>query len=223
MAGYLDHIFNLIKMIDPTNATKVNDFDVLTALVFSLDSVTIGGAEYGVQIYNIWDDLLTWIQIARDKVVSTKMNNPSNDSYSIRELGSRWPGIYTQFNSTLGAMLKLVQGYHQSDPSVFLSFTNRGYFSLPYSFAPLVSASNDQQSQPPLMLALGTFLITSALAQNGWSALLLCNVDWTQLAFGPSNCPGWANPACSTTYHDDCPLLDTTAQCTDSYWWYSSK
>ena len=86
----------------------------------------------------------------------------------LNEITSLEDSLRTNLNTALAR----VQGINQSDVSTFLAFTGSGIFSTSQGSQPLVTATLDAPVQP-LRLAFITFLVSTALAQNGWHVMLI--------------------------------------------------
>lgn len=131
-------------------------------------------------------------------------------------------GLRTQLNTNFADILSVVQGLNQPNTDAFLAFAGQGIFSVPTTMAPTVKAASPEQKRA-LVQSMTTFLVSVALAQNGWQALILPGVDAEGLHNGNTACPQWAGSECSDDKHKDlgCQGHEATGQCQDTYWWYS--
>ncbi|KAL8760716.1 MAG: hypothetical protein Q9184_003118 [Pyrenodesmia sp. 2 TL-2023] len=133
-------------------------------------------------------------------------------------------GLRTQLNTNFANILSVVQGLNQPNTDAFLAFAGQGIFSVPITMAPTVKAGSDEQKQA-LVQSMTTFLVSVALAQNGWQALILPGVDAEGIHNGDKACPQWAESDCSEDEDKDlgCQSHEPTGQCQDTYWWYSKE
>ena len=115
--------------------------------------------------------------------------------------------------SNVEGALQLVQGVNQTNVSDFLAFVGQGDLSIRNTLG-LLSTSTVSA------LAMTTYLVTTALASNGWHILMVPGADPTK---GSSQCPTWTGGCGEQTDMDasKCPHLNNFTQCTESYWWYS--
>ncbi|KAL8785266.1 MAG: hypothetical protein Q9213_003470 [Squamulea squamosa] len=139
---------------------------------------------------------------------------------TLRDLFIGPRGLQTQLTTNFGDTLAIVQGLNQSDPSAFLALAGQGLFSVPITQAPSVKAASPEQKLA-LEQSMTTFLVSEALAQNGWQALILPGVDGEGLHNGDKQCPAWAEAECADKNEIGCQSHDPTGLCHDSYWWYS--
>ena len=127
------------------------------------------------------------------------------------------PSLETNFRN----LLTTVQGLAQPDTSAFLAFASQGTFSVPTVQGPASGAASDVQKEI-LKQSMTTFLVSMALSQNDWQALLVPGVDAEGLYNGNKVCPDWASSQCND--HKDtmgCHSHDPSGQCHGTYWWYS--
>ena len=103
----------------------------------------------------------------------------TEDSRSVQmdELNAQIPTLRQQLQFNLENGLKLVQGVNQTDVSTFLAFTGDGAFSVSLNNGPPTIEASMGQTVQPLLLAFTTFLVSMALSENGWHALLLPGVN----------------------------------------------
>ena len=132
-------------------------------------------------------------------------------------------GLLRNLKSNFNDSLSVVQGLAQPNTSAFLAFAGQGVFSAPAVQGPATGAGSEEQ-QKILKQSMTTFLVSMALAQNDWQALLVPGVDAEGLYNRNPNkaCPDWASSDCN----DDndamgCHSHDNYGQCQGTYWWYS--
>ena len=130
-------------------------------------------------------------------------------------------GLLPSLTQNFGVLLSIVQGFGQPDTSAFLAFAGQGAFSVPAISGPAAGAGSTVQADI-LKQSMTTFLVSVALAQNGWQALLVPGVDAEGLYNGDTACPAWASSQCD----DDkdvmgCHSHDAFDQCQGTYWWHS--
>ncbi|KAI9762468.1 MAG: hypothetical protein M1835_008032 [Candelina submexicana] len=76
-------------------------------------------------------------------------------------------------------------------------------------------------------LAFTTFLVSQALVDQGWHAVIAIGVDPLDITYGTRFIPDWAysheDPAAYSFGHDlNCHTYDNNSQC-DNAWWYSEN
>ena len=136
-----------------------------------------------------------------------------SQQYQIAQLQSALPNITLRLLDNINAA-----NYEaMTNLSSFLTLASTGEFST--SSSPSLSNSTDG-----LYTMFNTYLVSTALAQNGWDAVLVANANPQQITTNPSvPLPTWALYDCT-----DCPNLrnlnceyyDENGQC--NYWWYSN-
>ena len=130
-------------------------------------------------------------------------------------------GLLPSLNSNFEELLFIVQGLNQSNPSAFLAFAGQGTFSAPTVQGPAAGAASDVQ-KAVLKQSMTTFLVSVALSQNDWQALLVPGVDAEGLLNGNKACPDWASSQCN---NDKDAMKghshDSSGQCQGTCWWYS--
>ncbi|KAL8682369.1 MAG: hypothetical protein Q9186_001559 [Xanthomendoza sp. 1 TL-2023] len=72
-----------------------------------------------------------------------------------------------------------------------------------------------------LVQSMNTFLVSEALAQNGWQALILPGVDGEGINNEQQGCPQWAVDDCNADPDIGCSSHDEFGQCHEYYWWFS--
>ena len=123
--------------------------------------------------------------------------------------------IVAQFQMNLQNTLSLVLGVNQTGVSHFLSSTSTGIFATEHSRRPQVSFNIEPYN---------TFLLTSALMQKNWTALMLPGVEPLSLQNETSKCPAWALSACKNSSDIGCHQeYDPYGRCSAASWWYSKS
>ena len=196
--------------IDPNRIAQVDMSAIMTTLGLSLSFLPGAQTSYPTIV---------------DRVTSTIVKTPylaevlapvgTESSYArISELNVS--DIKAQFQVNLQRALSLIQGVNATDVTLFLALTGNGDFNVPYKAVPRVTPAN-------LPLAFNTFLLTSAWAQNNYTALLLPGVDPQGLANGTRQCPSWAASDCPASKDIGCDGGYTPySECADASWWYSA-
>lgn len=218
-------INGIIDLVDPVKKTHVALNAILTALSIGLGFIPAIGPEFAA---------LPSIAISAAKIALQGIQKAPTVAQAIWPVGSEdsqnkqidtleneIPSLLSELQNRLQQGLQLVQGVNQSDVSSFLAFTGDGNFSVSQGSAPTVMASTGTEVQP-LLLAFTTYLVSEALSQNGWHALMLPGVNPAGLTDGSAGYPSWSG----TT--DDladlhCDSYDPHGQCDGTYWWYSES
>ena len=140
----------------------------------------------------------------------------------ISELVESLADIKRQFQTNLQNTLSLIQGVNQTGVSLFLALASKGDLAALKSTIPGVSTykvglANSFSSTP-----FDTYLKTSALAQNNWTALLIPGVEAHKVQNGTRNCPSWAKADCSISRDFGCGDFDPTDldECRNITWVY---
>ncbi|KAI9703381.1 MAG: hypothetical protein M1836_007949 [Candelina mexicana] len=204
-------IRGILDIVDPSKIAQVDVSAVLTTLGLSL-SFPPGNH---VADYNIVDRVTQTIQNhpALANVIWPVLNESPRVGTSELPLNN----IKAQFQNNLQEVLSLIQGVNQSDVSLFLALAGGGDFTVPYARAPRVAEGS-------LARAFNTFLLTSAWAQNNWTALILPGVDAVGLRNGTAKCPSWASDSCISDPDIGCEsVYDANGLCEDALWWYSTS
>ena len=169
-------IDGIIRLVDPTKKTHVGLNAFLTVLSIGLGFLPAVGPEFA----GLSSLAISAANIALDGIKAAPgiaqqiwpKETQSSQTTQIDELQGDVPQVLSQLQSNLERGLKSVQGVNQSDVSSFLAFTGNGNFSTSPGSAPTVIASTVTAIQP-LLLAFTTYLVSTALSQNGWHAILL--------------------------------------------------
>lgn len=217
-------IDGIIHLVDPQKKTHVGLNAFLQVLSFGLGFLP----GIGPEIEGVSKIAIAAATIALEGIkaapgiaqqiwpVGTQNSQPTQ----IDELQNNIPLVLTELQANLQNGLKNVQGVNQSDVSSFLAFTGDGNFSVSQGSAPNFEAAAGTSVQP-LLLAFTTYLVSTALAQNGWHALILPGIDpWGYSNGTASTCPSWGN-GCHGDTDLQCDGYDQYGQCNGTYWWYS--
>ena len=201
----------MLGAIDPGNNAKVDPSAIVATLGLSL-SFSSGNNVTDSQIISRVTQAFENIPALTD-IIWPVANKSTPVAVSELVIES----IEDQFQKNLGTVLSLIQGVNQSDVSIFLSLAGEGDFTVPYKYIPRVTKTN-------LTQALDTYLVTSAWAQNNWTALIPPGVDAFGLGNGTAKCPSWASDACVESPDIGCYLdYDSYGECPDASWWYSAS
>ena len=135
--------------------------------------------------------------------------------YQISELDGLNENITHQLEATLNTGLQKVEG----DLDSFIAFASGGAFSVPEDQRPSLPNQTDG-----LLLALTTYLVSTALKANGWNAAIVAGVDPRELTTNSSaTLPAWALDDCTECHKETdmgCQSYDANNMC--GRWWYSS-
>ncbi|KAI9701444.1 MAG: hypothetical protein M1836_001499 [Candelina mexicana] len=140
-------------------------------------------------------------------------------TYEYGKLSSQLTNVAGALGPRIEDALGLVLGINQTDTSTFLAFAGRGDFSKPRDQGVSVSIQTEH-----LLLAFTTFLVSQALVDQGWHAVIAIGVDPLGITNGTESPPGWRDGlVASFVWHDlNCHTYDNNSQC-DNAWWYSEK
>ena len=169
-------IDGIIHLVDPTKKTHVGLNAFLTVLGIGLSFIPAIGPE----IAGVSELAISAANIALEGIKKAPgiaqeiwpVGTQNSQSTQIDELQNNIPMVLSELQSNLQNGLKSVQGVNQSDVSSFLAFTGDGNFSTSQGSAPTVIAATGTSIQP-LLMAFTTYLVSTALTQNGWHALML--------------------------------------------------
>ncbi|KAL8904146.1 MAG: hypothetical protein Q9207_003470 [Kuettlingeria erythrocarpa] len=221
----------IIRQIDvpERKKTRVALSAFLTVLGFALSFIPVVGPEAGLGVLSL-AAINTAIAGAKQVPDLAKKIWPSGVEdtvdFQIDALMTLFSGasesLQAQLHTIFAAILAVIQGLDQLNTDAFLAFVGQGLFSVPTIEAPSVQAASEKQKRD-LMQSMNTFLVSVALSQNGWQALILPGVDAEGLRNGDSLCPQWAEPDCSSDKDIGCDGHDPTGQCHDNCWWYSQE
>ena len=169
-------IDGIIHLVDPTKKTHVGLNAFLTVLGIGLSFIPAIGPE----IAGVSELAISAANIALEGIKKVPgiaqqiwpVERQDSQSTQIDELQNNIPMVLSELQSSLQNGLKSVQGVNQSNVSSFLAFTGDGNFSTSQGSAPTFIAATNTSIQP-LLMAFTTYLVSTALTQNGWHALML--------------------------------------------------
>ena len=199
-------------IIDPGNKTAVNSSAALSSLGFGFYS------QHGTSIMSLVTRATEESPKLRDAFWSSGI---TDSMVKISNMEKALADIKRQFQTNLGNTLSLIQGVNQTDVSLFLALTNQGHFAAQESVRPRVDIdanSKSSFSSSPFKI----YLITSALAQINWTALILPGVDVYGLLNDRRDCPSWAKANCTLTRYYSCNERPhfSRDECLDESWAY---
>ncbi|KAL8688077.1 MAG: hypothetical protein Q9218_005920 [Villophora microphyllina] len=226
-----DEISSMISVVDPIKPTHTRLRLFLNIFTFGL--TILNQLDFGLTTIatTVISDVITAIEKAptvRDQIWP-KQTAESQD-IQINQLTDHLQGpdgVHTQILDNLRATLQVVQGKNQTDVSTFLAFASGGQFSVDNNLSPFEELGSPLQKS--LLQVFTTYLISEALHQNGWHALIVPGANPVTLDNGTEGtCPKWAEGTgkdqCNwwdgSTKWMACNSYDENDMC-DNYWWYS--
>ena len=219
-------ISGIIDLIDPNKKTHVDLNALSTVLGIGLGFIPIVGPEFaGLDALAVGAANLALDGIKKAPGIAQQIwpvGTMDSQRVQIDQLAGEIQPLLSTLQTNLQNGLKLVQGVNQNNVSSFLAFTGNGNFSVSQGSSPTVMAATGSQVQP-LLLAFTTFLVSTALAQNGWHSLLLPSVNPKGYTSGSAGCPAWAEGCRGTTDLQCSSGYDEYGQCDGTYWWYSTS
>ena len=169
-------IDGIIHLVDPVKKTHVGLNAFLTVLGLGLGFIPAIGPEIaGVSSLAISAANIALDGIKKAPGIAQQIwpkGTQDSQPTQIDALEGNIPVVLSELQANLQNGLKSIQGVNQSDVSTFLAFTGNGNFSVSQGSAPSFSAATGTEIQP-LLMAFTTYLVSTALSQNGWHALLL--------------------------------------------------
>ncbi|KAI9705044.1 MAG: hypothetical protein M1836_006827 [Candelina mexicana] len=225
----------IIHEVDPEKKTHVKLNVALTAVSIGLGFIPVVGPEFaGLSALAISAANLGLSAIKKAPSVAAYIwpqGTVDSGPQQIDTLESKIDFLQTSLSINLGLGLSSVQGLNQSNVSQFLAFANGGSFSAPDMDLPQVLGGKgpppggfETAAAYPLLLAFSTYLVSTALAQNGWHIIQVPGVD--PMAYSNHSldgCPAWTTE-CSPKKADlECDGYEVTGQCNGTYWWYSTS
>ena len=167
----------MIPVVDPVKKTHVVLDDALTALTIGFLLIPALGPEFAalsklaISAANLaLNAIKAFPGVAR---AIWPKGTENSQPQQIADLKGQIAYLQSSLQQYLGLGLSLVQGTHQSNVSAFLAFADNGAFSVPPSLLPINNTVSPLGGlataiNQPLLLALTTYLVSTALAQNGW-------------------------------------------------------
>lgn len=131
--------------------------------------------------------------------------------------------VKSAFTQNINLSLATVQGVEfegsTDDFSLFLQYTKGGLFS---DDQDTIDFNKDNSATvSSLKFGMNTFVLSTLLAQNGYSVLLLPGVDPTGLFQSAASCPAWAQGRCDDDRDLGCNgQVDVYGMCKNT--WYST-
>ena len=223
-----DTIQPIIDLIDDQKKQKYERLAInifLAALGVALSFIPLIGPEAGLTTFELFVANVAIRGVKKAPDMAEKLwptGGGDTVDYQVDALTDLFTkGLLPSLETNFEDLLSIVQGFSQPDPSAFLGFAGGGDFSVPTVQGPAAGAASDAQ-KAILKQSMTTFLVSTALSQNGWQALVVPGVDAEGLFNGNKACPDWASSQCN----DDkdamkCHGHYSSGQCFDTYWWYS--
>ncbi|KAL8919412.1 MAG: hypothetical protein Q9208_006790 [Pyrenodesmia sp. 3 TL-2023] len=210
-------ILEIVQLIDKVKATNMAIQTFLSILTIGLSMViTIpdfakidDGAFRVASILN--EVIRQYPTIGR--VLFPAGGTLESQQFQVAQLSSMLRKQEIRISNTLEDGLTLVM----NNSLAFKAFTSSGAFAVDFGEFPSLNAIKKQ-----LLLALQTYLVSVALAGNGWDVALIPGTDPRGITNGSTPVPEWALTSCSLCpgWTDlKCPDYDANGQC--NRWWYS--
>ena len=213
----------IIATVDPIKKTNVKLNAILSIVSIGLSFIPVLGPEVaGLSVLASKGLNLAISGIKKAPGLAQQIwpvGTEDSQDYQIDELKTQFSGaILPALERNLEAGLGIVQGVNQNNVSSFLAFTEGGAFSTNAFNSPTVNFVRDAKIQP-LSVAFTTFLVSTALAQNGWHALMLPGVNPGGITNRTAGCPpNWAGD-CSGETDLQCSWYNDNGQCDGTYWY----
>ncbi|KAI9711439.1 MAG: hypothetical protein M1812_007184 [Candelaria pacifica] len=214
---------NIVLTVDPPRTQHVGLSNILTSVSAGLAFLVIpeaaavsAGAAAVARVF------LTGIQQAPPVAKALwPAGTLENTVYEYGELSGKLTEIAGSLGPRIEKALGVVLGVGQTDTSTFLAFAWQGDFSKPRDQG--VSVSNQTED---LLSAFTTFLVSQALVDSGWHAVMALDVDPLGLSNGTAQIPKVYTSEDGTPPKDrwkdlNCHMYDANNQC-DNAWWYSN-
>lgn len=179
------YVINIFKYIDPAKKALVNTTVVLSSIGF-------GYYAHDDSIKGLVTRVIEHTPALNDAFWSPGTTGSLAKTSSMKEALA---DIKKQIEVNLQNTLSLIQGVNQTDVTLFLALTRAGDFTVDQRDAPRVTA-NGSSAQDLSDVPFRTYLITSALVQNNWSALMSPGVDASRLRYEAKACPSWGSAGC---------------------------
>lgn len=213
----------IIAAVDPVKKTNVKLNAMLSIVSIGLSFIPV----FGPEVAGLSALALKGLNLAISGIKNAPgsaqqvwpVGTEDSKDYQIEELTTQFSrAVLPALEKKLEAGLGIVQGVNQSNVSSFLGFTEGGAFSTNAFNSPTVNFVRDAKIQP-LSVAFTTFLVSTALAQNRWHALMLPGVDPGGITHRTAGCPpNWAGD-CIWETDLQCSRYDDYGQCDGTYWY----
>ena len=213
----------IIATVDPVKKTNVKLNPILSVVSIGLSFIPIVGPEAaGLSALAVGSINLAISGIKKAPGLAQQVwpvGTEDSQAFQIDQLATQFSrDVLPILERNLELGLGIVQGVNQSNVSSFLAFTEGGTFSNNAFNSPTVSFVRDAKIQP-LSVAFTTFLVSTALAQNGWHALMLPGVDPGRYTNQTAGCPpNWAGD-CSGKTDLNCSWYNDYGQFDGTYWY----
>lgn len=170
-------IDDIIRLIDKEHKSYFNRDNILTVLGIGLSFIPVIGPEAaGLSVAAVKGINLVLSGIQKAPGIAQQLWPAGSEDtipFQIDQLSNEFerdilPGLRTNLQNGL----RLIQGVGQENVSSFLALAGDGAFSASTNSSPTVLAPMDAQIQP-LSVAFTTFLVSTAISQNGGHALML--------------------------------------------------
>ncbi|KAI4170005.1 MAG: hypothetical protein LQ343_005254 [Gyalolechia ehrenbergii] len=226
-----DSISSMISVVDPIKPTHTRLRLFLNILTFGLTLLSrfdLGLTASGTIVFGTIISAIDKAPIVHDQIwpkETAESQDVQVDQLTDQLQGP--PGIHTTILAQLDRTLEVIQGTDQSDVSAFLAFAAGGHFSMG-DIPSLIQDLGDSVSKGILQI-FTTYLISEALHQNGWHALIVPGTNPLDMDLGKEGtCPPWAagkgKYQCDWWNRDTkwmgCESYDKDTMC-DNHWWYS--
>lgn len=226
-----DSVSGMISLVDPIKPTNTKLRLFLNILTFGLTLLSqfeLGIPATGMIVFNTIISAIEKAPVVHDQIWPKE--TAESQDIQINQLTDQLQGpngIHTTILDKLERTLEVVQGTNQTDVSAFLAFAANGHFSIG-EIPTLIQGLGDSVYKSILQI-FTTYLISEALHQNGWHALIVPGVNPLDMDLGKEGtCPPWAAGKekfqCDWWNRDTkwmgCQSYDDNNMC-DNHWWYS--
>lgn len=224
-----DSVSSMISVVDPIKKTHTGLRLFLNILTFGLtllNGLDLGLSSIESTIFSTVIDAIGKAPVVKDQIWpkgSAESQDVQIDKLTDELQGPN--GIHTTILDNLSNTLAVVQG-NQTDVSAFLAFASGGHFSVDDNPSPFQDLG--AYVHKGLLQVFTTYLVSEALHQNGWHALIVPGANPLTIDQGTGPCPKWAEGKgkyqCDwwdgSTKWMACNSYDNNSMC-DNYWWYS--
>ncbi|CAO1606011.1 hypothetical protein XANCAGTX0491_009510 [Xanthoria calcicola] len=225
-----DSVSGMISVVDPIKKQKTGLRLFLSVLTFGLsflNSFDLGLSTVQTALFSAVIDAIGKSPVVRDQLWPKE--TAESQDVQIDQLTDELQGpngVHTRILDNLAKTQEVVQGANQTDVSAFLAFTSGGVFSADKNPSPFQDLGS--RVHRGLLQVFTTYLISEALHQNGWHALIVPGANPVTLDNGTGPCPKWAegNGKYQCDWWDGstkwmaCNTYDANNMC-DNHWWYS--
>ncbi|KAI4236653.1 MAG: hypothetical protein L6R40_006095 [Gallowayella cf. fulva] len=225
-----DSVSSMISLVDPIKKQKTGLKLFLNILTFGLsflNTLDLGLSTIQTSLFATVISAIEKAPIVHDQLWPKE--TAESQDIQIDQLTDQLQGpngIHSTILDNLARTHEVVQGANQTDVTSFLAFTSGGFFSVDSNPSPFQDLGNPVHGS--LLQVLTTYLISEALHQNGWHALIVPGANPVTIDNGTGPCPKWAEG--TGKYQCDwwngaskwmaCNSYDENNMC-DNHWWYS--